>query len=364
MKALLLGDLSPTAENRDLFSSNDIQTLFTDTLGLFQGNDINLVNIECALTDEPTPIAKIGPAIAAPTNTANVMKAIGVNYCSLSNNHFFDHGRAGAASGLKALKDAGIQPTGWGDNYEDSRKNLIVEKDGEKVAIVAVCEHEYSYALEDRMGSRPFCPIDTLEDIREAKKTADRVIVIYHGGKEYCNYPSPRLMKVCRAMVKNGADVILTQHSHCIGCYEQYMGGHILYGQGNFHFVMTTSNPEVQDGWDSSLAVHYDTKTNEITFTPITRAGQGMTLAKGELKERLLREFAERNQSLQDGTWIDGWRAFCEKNRQMYTNVISRAYKPESTERHNQFIAHYLDCEAHSDVWREIFPTYNQTNEK
>ena len=26
--------------------------------------------------------------------------------------------------------------------------------------------------------------------------------------------------------------------------------------------------------------------------------------------------------------------------------------------------AHYLDCEAHEDAWRTLFPTWNQTNEK
>ena len=25
---------------------------------------------------------------------------------------------------------------------------------------------------------------------------------------------------------------------------------------------------------------------------------------------------------------------------------------------------HYLDCEAHTDVWRELYPTYNHTNER
>lgn len=364
MKALLLGDVSPTSENIEAFVSGDIQTLFTDTLPLFQSNDINFVNMECALTGRESPIQKLGPVIGAPTGVANVMKRIGVNYCGLSNNHFFDHGIAGAKSGLQALKDAGIAVTGFGENYEDSRKDLVIEKDGERIVIIAVCEHEYTYALDDRMGSRPFCPFDTLEDIREAKKDADRVIVIYHGGKEMCRYPSPRLLKACRAMVKAGADVVLGQHSHCISCYEQYEGGHILYGQGNFHFVMTMKDPANQDMWDTSLAVHYDTKTHEITFTPITRAGQGITLAKGEDKKRLLDEFAQRNQSLLDGTWRNGWHAFCESKRDPYTRVLTRAFKEESTERQNQVFAHYLDCEAHTDVWRELFPTYNQTNEK
>lgn len=364
MKALLLGDVSPTEENRELFVSGDIQTLFTDTLPLFQGNDINFVNMECALTDVESPIAKIGPAIGAPTTTANVMARIGVNYCGISNNHFFDHGKAAVKSGLKALHDAGITATGFGDNYQDSRKNLVIEKDGEKVVIITVCEHEYTYALDDRMGSRPFCEFDTLEDIRSAKKNAHRVIVIYHGGKEYCRYPSPRLLKACRAMVKAGADLVLGQHSHCIGCYEQYEGGHILYGQGNFHFVKTMNDPAKQDKWDTSLAVHYDTKTHEIAFTPITRAGQGITLAKGKERQRLLDEFAQRNMELQNGQWQQCWHDFCESVKDIYLGSISRAYKESSTERQNQIFAHYLDCEAHTDVWRELFKTWNHTNEK
>lgn len=364
MKALLLGDVSPTQSNRELFQTGDIGTLFTDTLSLFEGNDINFVNIECALTDTESPITKIGPAIGAPTNTAKVLHQVGVNYCGISNNHFFDHGKAGVKSGLKALADAGITPTGFGENYEDSRKDLIIEKGGEKIAIIAVCEHEYTYALNDRMGSRPFCPFDTLEDIRKAKQDADRVIVIYHGGKEYCQYPSPRLMKACRAMVKAGADVVVGQHSHCISCYEQFAGGHILYGQGNFHFVKDMQDPSIQDLWDSSLAVHYDTRTHEMTFTPVTRNGFGITLAKGERKEKLLQEFAQRNETLHNGQWYEGWKAFCEGKRDIYTRAIALAYKEDSPERRNEIFAHYLDCEAHSDVWHELFKTWNHTNEK
>lgn len=75
-----------------------------------------------------------------------------------------------------------------------------------------------------------------MDDIEEAKRLADVVIVFYHGGKEYVAYPSPNLQKICRAMVKRGADYVICQHSHCVGCYEKFQGGHIVYGQGNFIF--------------------------------------------------------------------------------------------------------------------------------
>lgn len=362
MKTLFLGDLSPTPVTNPLFAKGDIETLFTDTVSLFEGNDVNFINLDCALTNSENKIEKFGPCLKANTNTAKVLKEVGVNYCSVANNHFFDYGKEGAFDTFKYLNEAGIIHTGFGDNYEDSRKNLIIEKDGEKIAIIAVCEHEYSYALDDRMGCRPICPFDTLEDIRNAKKIADRVIVIYHGGIEHCQYPSPRILKQSRAMVKSGADVVICQHSSCIGCYEEYEDGHILYGQGNFHFV--ESFKDTPENCDTLLAVKYDTMQNKIEFIPIENTENGITLAKGEKAEEIMIAFAKRNEQLKNGEWKSGWNKFCKKNLANYLDVIHKACVPNAEFSDNHLFAHYLDCESHTDVWRELFPTYNQTNEK
>ncbi len=362
MKTLFFGDLSPTFITNPLFEKGDIETLFTDTVSLFKGNDVNFINLECALTKSENEIEKFGPCLKAHPNTAKVLKDIGVNYCSVSNNHFFDFGKEGAQDTFKYLDEVGIIPTGFGENYEDSRKDLKIEKHGEKIAIIAVCEHEYSYALDDRMGCRPICPFDTLEDIRKAKLNADRVIVIYHGGKEHCRYPSPRLLKQSRAMIKSGADVVLCQHSHCIGCYEKYEGGHILYGQGNFHFVKIVEY--AKETWGTLLAVKYDTKTNNIEFVPIYNTQNGIALVKGEEAKKIMSQFEARNIELQNGEWKKGWNDFCNSKKNDYLEVIRAACLPDSQPRENHMFAHYLDCEAHTDVWRELFPTYNQTNEK
>ncbi len=359
MKTLLLGDLSPTRITNPLFQEKKIDALFTDTLSLFEGNDVNMVNFECAITDSEEVIEKFGPGLRCCEEVAEVLKEIGVNYCALSNNHIFDFGKKGFYNTIRVLEKNGMQLTGYGENEADARKNLIVEKDGERIAFVNVCEHEYSYALENRCGCRGFDPFDTMEDIRRAKETADRVIVLYHGGKEQCEYPSPRLMKACRAMVKNGADVVLCQHSHCIGAYENFEGAHILYGQGNFHFVY----PAKHDNWDTALAVKYDTKANEIEFIPLQMLEEGITLAKGERAEEIMEGFRKRSASLLDGTWIEGWRAFCEMKRVPYTKILQNAFKEDSTPRDDHKFAHYLDCEAHTDVWRELFKTANHTNE-
>lgn len=365
MKTLLLGDLSPTVVTNPLFEKKDVDALFSDTKILFEENDVNFVNLECALTDYDKSIEKYGPPLKASVNVADVLKMLGVNYCGLSNNHIFDYGIQGVKDTIEALEQAGLDYTGFGMNYEDSRKNLIIEKKGEKIAIIAVCEHEYSYALEDRMGSRPYDEYETMDDIRAAKECCDRVIVIYHGGKEHCKYPSPRLYKLCRAMVRNGADVVLCQHSHCIGCYEQYNGSHILYGQGNFHFVKSSLlTEELVPTWNNSLAVKYDTKTNEMEFIPLVVKGNGIALADGSEKEAILSGFEERNAQLASGEWEIGWKKFCESVKNNYITALKNAFKADATEIEKGLFGHHLDCEAHTDVWRELFPTANMTNEK
>lgn len=363
MKTLLLGDVSATQATESVFERLDIETLFTDTLLLFEGNDINFVNLECAITTHEKAIEKFGPPLKACAETADVLKKIGVNCCGLSNNHVFDYGKKGIKDTMENLERVGIPYTGFGENYEDSRKNFVFEKNGEKVCIITVCEHEYSYALEDRMGSRPFDEFDTMKDIRDAKKENDRVIVIYHGGKEHCKYPSPRLRRVCCAMADNGADVVLCQHSHCIGCYEQFEGCHILYGQGNSHFLKLPGF-QMPETWNSALMVKYDTKTHEIEFVPTVNEENGITLAKGEEKETILKEFAKRNEELANGEWKKGWHDFCISVQGLYKRIIRDACNENSTDEQNALFGHFLDCEAHTDVWRELFPTYNLTNEK
>ena len=356
MRMLLLGDVCPTDVTAPFFEACDISALFSDAVSVLQGNDFSFVNLECAITQSESKIAKFGPHLKAPYETAEVLQMIGVDCVGLSNNHVFDFGKEGVADTLSALENSGIAWTGFGSDYSDSRKNYIISQCGEKIALVAVCEHEYSYALGNRMGSRPFDEYDTIEDIRKAKESCDRVIVFYHGGKEFCRYPSPRLHKLCRAMVRNGADVVLCQHSHCIGCYEQYEGGHILYGQGNFHFV----KPSKSEGWGASLAVHYDSKSNEIEFTPLENTENGIRLATQG--DQLLKEFELRNESLKTDLWLQGWRDFCESMKEKYIKVISNAFAEQATQRQNDMFSHYLDCEAHTDVWRELCPSFNLTN--
>ena len=357
MKLILCGDLCPTSYTRPYFDRGDLAALFGDALPLLRSGNFTLVNLECALTDSDRAIRKLGALLKGAPADAAVIAAAGFTHAGLSNNHTLDYGVAGMRQTVKALSDAGVVPFGFGENDQDSRKTLYLEKDGMRVGVVAVCEHEYTYALRDQFGANPFDPFDTMEDIALAKAEADRVIVMYHGGKEHCEYPSPRLRKACRAMIRAGADVVLTQHSHCIGCRETYRGGEILYGQGNFLFLDDLDNPQ----WRSGLIAEVDFSGGvSVCCHPVVVTQTGIRLANETEKETLLAAMDRRGEILQnEDAWLAEWERFC-RSIPDYVNAVKYAYRdvPEG-ERCSQVFPHYLDCEAHTDVWHTVYPSWH-----
>lgn len=358
MKVVFCGDISVKNDNARLFAEQDLENLFNDVPIVLKGADMVVANLECAVTDKDTPIQKCGPNLAAPFGTVEVLKAAGVTHCALSNNHIFDYGKAGLYDTLAELAKNGIPYTGIGENIQDARKDLILTDGKVKVAVVNVCEHEYSCALEDRVGAREFDPFETADDIVEAKKNADYVVLVYHGGKEHCEYPSPRLKKLCRSMVKRGADLVLCQHSHCIGTYEEYEGGSILYGQGNFHFVSSSYSAD-NEKWNTGLMVEVEFGDRlQVKFIPVKVEGLGIRLATADEAKRILGQLHERSKALVDGSWKDRWHEFC------YTVPYYSQIGNCIPEDKRELFGHFLDCEAHEDVLKELFPTCNLINEK
>ena len=362
MKILIGADIVPKSQEVErLFVNGDTKTLFGDVCGLIKQADRTIVNLECALTTTEKEIRKFGPCLKADPLCADTLKKLGVTDVVLANNHVFDFGVQGLKDTMENLDRVGLPYTGIGENDTDSRKPYIIEQNGKKIGIVNVCEHEYSYALPDRMGANPYDPYLTMQDIRALKKRTDFLIVLYHGGKEFCQYPSTRLRNLCREMVLCGADVVLTQHSHCIGCYEEYEGGHILYGQGNFHFCWEGH----QEIWYTSLLVELEIdKAVAINFIPLVTLEKGIDVAKGAKAEEIMTAFKARNEELINGKWREGWHAFCEKMSANYKGALRGLETEQTTEEQTHFFAHYLDCEAHTDVWRELYPTWNATNDK
>ena len=368
MKIIFGADLVPNKEkNEKYFIEGNARALFGDALDIIKSADRFIINLECALTHSENKIPKCGPNLKADPECANGLVAAGVTDVLLANNHTFDFGIEGFRDTTDALDKVGLPYTGIGENDTDSRKIYYIDLgDGKKLGIVDVTEHEYSYALPNRCGCNPYDPHLTMYDIREAKRNADYVVVVYHGGKEYCRYPSPRIVKMTHEMVYNGADVVILQHTHCIGCYENFEGSHIVYGQGNLNFV---ANFECYPVWFTSLLVEVDFKGEhpDIKFYPLYQTECGVDLATGDKAKEIMEPFYARNEEMLNGKWYDGWVDFCHNSPFNY-NYLGRirTYKYpdfENDPNSQEGFKHFIATETHLDVMWELLKTFNWTNE-
>jgi poly-gamma-glutamate synthesis protein (capsule biosynthesis protein) len=314
---MILGDICPTADTRPLFDSADPAQLFGSLAGHLKRADVTVANLECVLSDTARGIVKIGPVLIGRSSDAQFLSGAGIDLLSLANNHVGDCGGAGVLDTIAACAAAGIAVTGAGANMADAAQPVIVEREGWKIGVIAAAEREFNAAGSNSPGAHIFDPLETLERVRALRSVCDYVIFLYHGGIEYYPYPSPVLQRLCRAVVRHGADLVLCQHSHCIGTRESYEGGEIVYGQGNTVYGYREGKP----GWNRGLAVKLRLERQEgaiaagIDYLPVgcDQTGRVDFLDDDEAKE-CLAAFAQRSGRLKDAAWLEqSWLDFCER---------------------------------------------------
>ena len=154
----------------------------------------------------------------------------------------------------------------------------------------------------------------------------------------------------------DGARVLRHTASHIIGCMERHAGGTIVYGQGNFHFVGFDEQPF----WSQGLMISLDFDEGlRVRAIPVVAGEHGIDLAGGEEARAILDGFKARSEELKDGRWLEGWRRFVRENGAGYIDCVRQALDGDET--HRECMAHYLDCEAHLDMLRELFRTWHNT---
>ena len=280
-KRILIGaDIVPTEKNFEYFKSGDAEKLLgRDLKAIFDRADYRIFNLETPLTDNLKPILKSGPNLVAPPYTIAGFKAMGIDLLAVANNHTMDQGREAFRETLKLLRDNEIEYIGGGLTREEAKKPKILELEGKRIGIFNACEHEFSWIDDYGIGANGFDPLVSLEEIVALKNECDYVIVLYHGGRENFRYPSPLLQKTCRSMVRHGADLIICQHTHCVGAMEEYQGATIVYGQGNTLFDHKFA--EKMPTWHTSILVELELCDGKFTvnYIPIEKRGEFTALS-------------------------------------------------------------------------------------
>lgn len=264
MRVLIAGDYCPRNRVVDYFENNRIDTVLGLIRPLITQVDYSIVNLESpVLPTNEKPIVKRGPSISCTKKGVEALKWAGFNCVTLANNHFLDYGHAGVKETLRSLDELQVDHVGGGLNSIDAGKILYKEIKGKVLAVINCCEHEFSIATNTTSGCNSLNPIKQYYDIKEARKKADYVLIIIHGGHELYQIPSLRMIETYRFFIDSGADAVINHHQHCFSGYEVYKGKPIFYGLGNFCF----DEPKLNDKkWNEGFMVELSLDITGVSF--------------------------------------------------------------------------------------------------
>ena len=362
-------DLVPTDINKTLFENGNGEAFVGKELyEILKQSDLNVFNLEVPLTDIETPIVKFGNNLIAPTKTINGYKALEPLFLTLANNHSLDQGVEGLTTTLNLLKQHNISHAGAGANLKEAKEPFIFEKDNVRIGFYLCTENEFTIATCHSMGANPFDVLESFDEVAALKEQCDYVIVLYHGGKEFYRYPSPMLQRYCRKFVDKGANLVICQHSHCIGSRDDYNGGSIIYGQGNFIFNSDFFVNHQEFVKDAMLVTVEVTKDDfVVSELPIRRTDNGTRLATETEATETLKAYRKRSEEIKDPHFvIQSYKDFADTHVKRYLreflgrSFIVRAINAllgrklvELILGRTSYLAiqNYLECEAHHELF-------------
>ncbi len=365
MSIIIGADIVPYKAVYSSFSSGDISELFEASVRDFLNNcDYRIFNLETPLADQISPIEKQGKNYIAPQRCINGLKSLRIDLFTLANNHIMDQDADGLVSTLETLNAKGISHVGAGCDLSLATEPFFFSVRNKRYGIYACAEHEFSIADERRPGANPFDPLESFDSVEKMKLQCDYGIVLYHGGKEYYPYPSPELQKICRKFIEKGADLVICQHSHCIGCKESYLGGNIIYGQGDFY---STQN----DNRDKTSLIIKVEENGTLSFIPLIRNGETVKLAEEEDKKRILQLFDRRSIEIEKQGFVERqYKNYAQEEISNYIVAItgiqdSCFYRilnkftghrlqglvaKKFQKKHSKRIRNIIECEAHREL--------------
>jgi len=241
MKVLFVGDIMPSGN----CSGNPISVSkrLNNHLSSF---DFRVATFESAIGNsgdvDETKQPKSEVAVWSKKEDLIKLTDLGINVVSLANNHACDCGIGMMLNLRDELGAIGIKTIGAGRNIKEAMRPVILEKDGETLALIGVCEDNPNslgtlrFATEFDGGIYKYDEYRIIEQIRQLKEKYTYVGVVIHWGVEHKWLPELFDVEAGNKMIDAGADMIIGGHPHHIQPMMTYKGRPVFYSLGNFHF--------------------------------------------------------------------------------------------------------------------------------
>lgn len=374
MKLLIAGDFCPIGRTDKYLKEERYDDLLNGFNKIVESVDYAIVNFECPVTKSNTKIEKTGPCIKTENlNSFEALRFAGFNLLTLANNHIQDYSSEGVLDTIKYAQEKGFNFVGAGKNIVEASKPFIQKIRGVRIGFVNIAENEFCAAENNLPGANTFDFIDNTKVINELKNKVDKIVLIYHGGREHYQLPTPEQRKRFRYFINCGVDVIVAHHTHCVSGFEYYNGKPIVYSLGNFIFDY---KKKYQKGlWTEGMSVILeleDINSNfRITLIPHTQGKEDdstLKLMQDNQKEEFINKIKSLSETItNDELFLKAWHNYILTQEKFYLssfyikNIYLRLFFIYGIfpifffrRKHNKLILNLLRCESHNEISKTI----------
>ena len=159
--------------------------------------------------------------------------------------------------------------------------------------------------------------------------------------------------------------MVVVQHTHLAGCFEEYKGSYIVYGQGDLIFDKSEKERKYNEGFLVKIFIDNDGNA-ELKLIPYLQSHNfpGTRKMKSDDEEKFLRQINERAESIKNPIFLNKkWIEFCELKRNEYIErsfginfFLKKLIRSKFLFRYlfnKRFILRFQNtviCEAHREV--------------
>lgn len=252
--------------------------------------DIAFANLESQISDQNGVTEGASNLVfTAPPEAADAIADAGFDVVSTANNHAWDFGERAMRETLENLARVRVAAAGTGETLDEAYRPAIVERNGWRVAFLAVTgvfnsPFETSPARNHVAWADPLLVALKIKQLRT--EGIDFVVVSYHGGNEYQAETTDETRAFARACIDAGADAFIGHHPHVVQGMEWYGGKPVLYSLGNF--VFKQFDPWTNRGLAVRLTLRDDGEVG-VEYLPVHADFQPRFLSPEEGKEVVAR---------------------------------------------------------------------------
>jgi poly-gamma-glutamate synthesis protein (capsule biosynthesis protein) len=266
------------------------ESFWGDVLPLMRGADAVIANLECAISARGTAWERTPKAFHFRADPAaiEVLKAAGVSYVSLANNHVLDYGEEALADTLALLDAAGIAHAGAGADLAEARRPARFRAGPLALSAFALTDNEPPFAAgPGRPGTcyvaaNASAPWPSAAEIAaERERGADLVLVSAHLGPNMVLRPSARLRAFKKALTAAGADVVHGHSAHVFQGVEAEGRRVILHDTGDFLDDYAV-DAEMRNDWSFLFVLEVDAGgVRRLVLHPVQLGFAEVNLARG-----------------------------------------------------------------------------------